>query len=145
MAHESSSALQQACRIGQRCAVKKSDVDVGGKDIDIAKWRVSQTGNGTAVMHKLPHFVSAVAHHLEPLMRDRSQFARMLFHPRVDGGVPLDSAVEPQNFSLLHGSNLSFKMLVLFGESTQGPGARVSSLTVPREPDRFPHIPGLEH
>ena len=31
-------------------------------------------------------------------MRDRSQFARVLFHPRIDGGIPLDSAVESQQF-----------------------------------------------
>src|SRR5258705_6015942 len=31
-------------------------------------------------------------------MRDGSQFACMLFHPRIDGGIPLDSAVESQQF-----------------------------------------------
>jgi hypothetical protein len=31
-------------------------------------------------------------------MRDGSQFTGMLFHPRIDGGIPLDSAVESQQF-----------------------------------------------
>jgi hypothetical protein len=31
-------------------------------------------------------------------MRDGSQFTCMLFHPRIDGGIPLDSAVESQQF-----------------------------------------------
>jgi hypothetical protein len=31
-------------------------------------------------------------------MRDGSQFTCMLFHPGIDGGIPLDSAVESQQF-----------------------------------------------
>jgi hypothetical protein len=31
-------------------------------------------------------------------MRDGSQFTGVLFHPRIDRGVPLDSAVESQQF-----------------------------------------------
>ena len=34
--------------------------------------------------------VPAVSHHLEPLMRDRSQFTWMLFHPCINGGIPLE-------------------------------------------------------
>src|SRR6266516_2720562 len=49
-------------------------------------------------MQKLPDFVPALSHHLKPLMRDGSQSTCMLFHPRIDGGIPLDSAVEPQQF-----------------------------------------------
>ncbi len=94
MTHELAGALQQAGRIRQRCAVKKTHVDVRGECIDIAERRISQTGNRTAVMQKLPDFVPALSHHLEPLMREVSQFTRMLFHPRIDGGIPLDSAVE---------------------------------------------------
>ncbi len=45
-------------------------------------------------MQKFPDFVAAVSHHLEPLMRDGSQFTCMLLHPRIDRGIPLDSAVE---------------------------------------------------
>jgi hypothetical protein len=47
-------------------------------------------------MQKLPDFVSSLPHHRKPLMRDASQFTCMLFHPRIDGGIPLDSAVESQ-------------------------------------------------
>jgi hypothetical protein len=64
--------------------------------IDVAEGRISQTGHLTAVMHKLPNFVPAFSHHLKPLMRDGTQFTRMLFHPRIDGRIPLDRAVESQ-------------------------------------------------
>jgi hypothetical protein len=45
-------------------------------------------------MQELANFVSAFAHHLEPFMRDSSQYSCVFFHPRIDGGVTLDSAVE---------------------------------------------------
>jgi hypothetical protein len=47
-------------------------------------------------MQKLPDFVPAFSHRLKPLMRDGSQFTCTLFHPRIDGGIPLHSAVESQ-------------------------------------------------
>src|SRR6266849_8365795 len=96
MAHELAGALQQAGRIGQRCAVKETNVNVRSEDIDVPEGRISQTCNRTAVMQELPDFVPAFSHHLKPLMRDGSQFTGMLFHPRIDGGSPLDSAVESQ-------------------------------------------------
>jgi hypothetical protein len=43
-----------------------------------AEGHISQTGNRTAVMQELPDFVSAFSHHAKPLMRDGSQFTRML-------------------------------------------------------------------
>ena len=98
MAHELAGALQQAGRIRQRCTVKEPHVDVRGEDIHVAEGRISQTCNWTAVMQKFPDFVPAPAHHLEPVMRDGSQFTNMLFHPRVDGGIPLDNAIESQQF-----------------------------------------------
>jgi hypothetical protein len=49
-------------------------------------------------MQKLPDFVPAFSHHAKPVMRDGSQFTRMLSHPSIDGGIPLDSAVESQQF-----------------------------------------------
>jgi hypothetical protein len=49
-------------------------------------------------MQKFPDFVAALPHHLKPLMRDGTQFTYMLFHPRIDGGIALDSAVESQQF-----------------------------------------------
>jgi hypothetical protein len=96
MAHELAGALQQAGRIGKRCAVKEPHIDVRGKYIDIAERRISQTYNRTTVMQKLPDFIPALSHHLKPLMGDGSQFTGMLLHPSIDGGVPRDSPVEPQ-------------------------------------------------
>jgi hypothetical protein len=49
-------------------------------------------------MQELPNFVATLSHHLKPLPRDAAQFTCMLFHPRLDGGVPLNSAVESQKF-----------------------------------------------
>src|SRR6266849_658247 len=98
MAHELAGALQQAGRIRQRCAVKKPHVNVRSEYIHVAEGRIAQTCNRTAVMQDLPHFVPAFSHHLKPVMRDGSQFTCMLFHPRIDGGIALDSAVESQQF-----------------------------------------------
>src|SRR5882724_5678215 len=98
MAHELAGALQQADRIRQRLTVKKTHVYMRSEYIDVAEGRISQTCNRTAVMQKLPDFVPAFSHHLKPLMRDGSQSTCVLFHPRIDGGVPLDSAVESQQF-----------------------------------------------
>src|ERR1700745_625126 len=98
MAHELSGALQQADRIGQRCALKETHVNVRSEDIDVAEGRISQTGNRTAVMQELPDFVPAFSHHAKPVMRDGSQFTCMLSRPSIDGGSPLDSAVESQRF-----------------------------------------------
>src|SRR5438034_4182168 len=98
MAHELAGALQQAARIRQRCAVKEPHVYVRSEYIDVTEGRISKTCNWTAVMQKLPDFVPALSHYLKPLMRDGSQFACMLFHPRIDGGIPLDSSIESQKF-----------------------------------------------
>src|SRR5882724_516056 len=113
MAHELAGALQQAGRIRQRCAVKEPHVYVRGEYIDVAEGRISQTCNRTAVMQKLPDFVSALSHHLKPLMRDGSLFTCMLFNPRIDGGIPLDSAVESQQFRSHRRSTFCFRDLWL--------------------------------
>src|SRR3982074_2542540 len=96
MAHELAIALQQAGRIRQRCGVKEPHVYVRIEYIDVAEGGISQTCNRAAVMQKLPDFVPAFSHHLKPVMRDGSQFTGMLFHPRIAGDIPLDSAVELQ-------------------------------------------------
>jgi hypothetical protein len=98
MANELAGAFEQAGRIWQRCAVKKPHVYMRSEYIDVAEGRISQTCNRMAVMQELPNFVPAFSHHLKPLMRDGSQFTCMLFHPRIDGGIPLDSSVESQQF-----------------------------------------------
>jgi alpha-galactosidase len=98
MPHELAGALQQADRIGQRCAVREPHIYVRSEYIHVAEGRISQTCHRTAIMQKFPDFVPAFSNHLKPLMRDGTQFTRMLFHPRIDGGIPLDSAVESQQF-----------------------------------------------
>src|SRR5205085_3896326 len=98
MAHELAGALQQAGRIRQRCSVKEPHVYVRSEYIDVAEGRISQTCHRTAVVQNFPDFVPAFSHHFKPLMRDGSQSTCMLFHPRIDGGITLDSAVESQQF-----------------------------------------------
>src|SRR5262245_50350945 len=66
------------------------------ENVDKAKGCISQTCNRTAVMQEFSNFVSAFPHHLKPLLRDGSQFTCMLFHPRIDSGIPLDAAIESQ-------------------------------------------------
>src|SRR5437870_6043480 len=113
MAHELASALQQAGRIRQRYTVKEPHVYVRGEYVHVAEGRISQTCDRTAVMQKLPDFVPALSHHLKPLMRDGSQCTGMLFHPRIDGGIPLDSAVESQQFCSHHLPTFCFRELWL--------------------------------
>src|SRR6516164_6563260 len=96
MAHELAGPLQQAGRIRQSCSVEEPHVYVRSEYIDVAEGRISQTDNRAAVMQKLPDFVPTFSHHLKPLMRDGRQFPCMLFHPCIDGRIPLDSAVESQ-------------------------------------------------
>src|ERR1700682_4937095 len=124
MAHELAGALQQVSRIRQRCAVKEPHVYVRSEYIDVAEGRISQTYNRAAVMQKLPDFVPAFSHHLKPLMRDGSQFTCMLFHPRIDGGIPLDSAIESQQFRSHHRSTFRFRNLSLHSTLTRGTKGR---------------------
>src|SRR6266852_3460218 len=113
MAHELARALQQVSRIRQHCAVKEPHVHVRMEYIDVAEGRISQTCNRAAVMQKLPDFIPTLSHHPKPLMRDGSQFTGMLFHPRFDGGIALDSAVESQQFCSHHLSTFCFRELWL--------------------------------
>jgi hypothetical protein len=58
-------------------------------------------------MQKFPDFVPhfAAPQTLKPPMRDGSQIIYMLFHPPIDGGIPLASAVESRQFrSHRHGT-----------------------------------------
>ena len=119
MAHELAGALQQAGRIRQRCAVKEPHVYVRSEYIDVAEGRIAQTCNRTAVMQDLPDLVPASSHHLKPVMRDGSQFAWMFFHPRIDGGIALDNAVESQQFRSHRRSIFAFGSM-LRGTPTRG-------------------------
>src|SRR6202521_3428157 len=113
MAHELAGALQQVSRIRQRYAVKEPHVYVRSEYIDVAEGRISQTCNRAAVMQELPDFVPAFSHHLKPLQRHGSQFTGMLFHPRIDGRIPLDSAVESQQLRSHRRSTFCFRNLWL--------------------------------
>ncbi len=103
MTHELAGALQQAGRIGEGCAMEETHVDMGGEDIDVAEGCIAQTSNRTAIMQELADFVTALSHHVKPLMGDGPQFTGMRFHPRIDGGIALESAVESQDIRRLHG------------------------------------------
>ena len=98
MAHELAGALQQAGGIRQRCALKESHVYVRSEHIDISEWDIAQAGDRTAVMHEFPNFVAALSHSFEPLLSDGSQFTCMLLQPGIDCWIPLDGAIESQQF-----------------------------------------------
>src|SRR6202051_3043022 len=84
--------------------MEESKVSVRREYIDVGKGRISQTCRWTAVVHKLADFVSAFSYHLKPPMRAVSQFTCVLFHPRIDGGIALDTAVQSKQFrSYRHG------------------------------------------
>ena len=74
--------------------VKEPHVYVRGEYIDVAEGCVSQAGDRAAVIQEFSNFVAAVSHYLKPLMRDDSQFTFLLFHPPIDGGSSLHSAVK---------------------------------------------------
>jgi hypothetical protein len=65
-------------------------------------------------MQKLADFVPAFSHYLKPLMGDGSQFIRVFFHPRIDGEIALDSAVESQQF----GSHRRSTLFEIYGYVT---------------------------
>src|SRR5580658_7346484 len=118
MAHELAVALQQAGRIRQRCALKEPHVYVRREHIDVTEWRISQTCNRTAVMQELADFVPAFSHRLKPLKREGAQFSGMLFHPRIDGWIPLDSAVESQQLRSHRRSTFCIRNLLLPDDAT---------------------------
>jgi hypothetical protein len=53
-------------------------------------------------MDQFADFVSALSHYSKPLTRDVSQFACMLFHPRIDGGIAFNGAVQAEQFRSYH-------------------------------------------
>ena len=71
-------------------------------------------------MQKLPDFVPALSHYLKPLTRDRAQFTCMLFQPRVNSRIPLDSAVESQQVRSDHRSTFGFENVWLHSTVTRG-------------------------
>src|ERR1700722_4990043 len=106
MAHELALALQQASRIRQRRSLKEPHVYMRTEYVDVAEGHISQTYYRAAVMQNLADFVAAFPHYLKPLMSYGSQLTSMLFQPRIDGGIPLDGAVESQQFRFHRRSTL---------------------------------------
>src|SRR5438270_5176096 len=107
MTHSLAVALQQASGVRQRGALKEPYVYVRSEYIDVAEGRISQTCDRATVMQNLPDFVAASSHRLKPPMRDCAQFTCMLFHPRIDCGVPLESAVQAKQFGSHQSSDLA--------------------------------------
>ena len=95
---------------GSAAPVKEPHIYVRSEYIDVAEGRISQTCDGTAVMQELPDFVPAFSHHLKSLLRDGAQFTCMLFHPRIDGGIALDRAIESQKFHSHPRSTFAFEI-----------------------------------
>src|SRR5215470_18426982 len=106
--------------------MKEPNVYMRGEYIDVAEGRISQTCNRTAVMEELPDFVAAFSHHLKRLMRDGAQFTSMLFHPRIDGRIPLDRAVEAQQFRSHRRSTFGFRDLWLDSTLTRATNTPVA-------------------
>src|SRR5207302_7001488 len=149
MTHELARTFQQAGRIRERCAVKEPHVYVRGEYIDVPEGCISQTGDRAAVMQELPDFVPAFSQRLKPLMRDGSQFTGMLFHPRIDGGILLDSAVESQQFRSHHLSTFCFRKLWLrngrFARNPSRIDATRRSVPISRVPGTYPHDAQLDY
>ena len=74
MAHSLAGALQQAGGVRQPCPMKKSYVDVRRKDIDVAKGRIAETGDGASVVQDfadlVPLWTLAVANVYRKSKRD---------------------------------------------------------------------------
>lgn len=94
MTHDLPGALQQALGIGNISATKETDIDVSFEDVDISERCVAYTRGRMAVVQYFSYVVAAVAHNLKPMLRDRSQFTRMITHPVVDSRISLERVGE---------------------------------------------------
>ena len=56
-------------------AVEEADIDVRREGVDIRKCCVPDARSRVAIVQHLSHVVSALAHHLEPALRNRTQCA----------------------------------------------------------------------
>jgi hypothetical protein len=91
-------------------------------------------------MQKLPDFVPAFSHHFKPPMRDGSQSTGMLFHPRLDGGIPLDSAIESQQFRSHRSSAFCFRDLSLGQQNPSTGTFRIVRDRLVGQPDDYPAV-----
>src|SRR5436190_3683971 len=87
MTHEFAGAFQQAVRIRKFGALEESDVNMSSKRIYIAKCRFPRARRWMIVMQQLAHIGPTLAHYLEPVSGDRSQFYRAFIEPGVYGRI----------------------------------------------------------
>jgi hypothetical protein len=90
MSHEPAGAFEEAVRVWQLGAAKKSDIHVRGEGVHVGKRRVADARRRLVIMYELPDVASAAAHGLEPPPRDRAKFVRLLEEPGVDGWISCD-------------------------------------------------------
>jgi hypothetical protein len=107
--HQLPSAFQQTLGIGNPRTTKESDINVLFERIHVAERRISYTRSRMPIMQYLSNVFSTAAHDLKPMLRDRSQFSRMLFHPGLNRPVPLDRTRESEK--LAHGHFISMVWL----------------------------------
>ena len=70
VAHVLSCAIEKTCRIGQRRAVKKTNVHVRREHIDVTERRVLHARGRAAVVHEFPHVFAAMSHQCKPRSRN---------------------------------------------------------------------------
>lgn len=102
VAHVFACAFKQMAGVGQFRTAEEAHVDVGREGVDVGEGYVAEAGDGAAVMQQLAHFISACAHHVEPVACHVSQLAGVVFHPRIDGGVVCGCVVELQEVVVVH-------------------------------------------
>src|SRR5215471_3549069 len=77
-------------------AHEEPHVDVGFEDVNVRERRVFDARDRTAVMYHFANIVSAGPHHIEPVLRDGTQFSRLAFQPDIDGRIPIENTVNPK-------------------------------------------------
>src|SRR5262245_46530986 len=101
VAHELAGAFQQTIWIRNLRAAKEPDVDVSLEGVDVGERRIHYTCGGLAVMQHLSNVVAAIAHDLEPALRDRPQLTGMCTDPGFDRWMSPERAGKPEE--LAHG------------------------------------------
>ena len=94
--HGFSGAFQKAGWIRELRSTEESDIDVSGECIDVGECSIADARGRLIIVHHLANIISARPKNVEPLPRDGTQFAGLLFHPGTDSGVPLDRSREPK-------------------------------------------------
>jgi hypothetical protein len=89
MAHKLARAFQNTLRVGNFSTSKESDIHVILKGIDVSKGRVSHACRRMTIVQALSYVVPALAHGLKPILRNFTQFTRVLLQPCVNGRISL--------------------------------------------------------